>query len=175
MKIYLNHFNCNRNENNDFLIAYKYVNDLIISWLSYLYRRVIRGAVVVFLLKGLWFGMFVVDIYGPEGRRGIAPTWNCTHIFKRLINLFVYIKLIFFVNNFLVYSLVDILGIKPAPGDHESNFKKVGAIPCWCNNKWTGREWESIIIYKSIFFDFSIFLPFQSKLNEKEKKDMVWL
>jgi hypothetical protein len=24
---------------------------------------------------------------------------------------------------------VDIIGIKPAPSDHESNFKKVGAIP----------------------------------------------
>ena len=26
--------------------------------------------------------------------------------------------------------LVDIVGIKPVPGDHESNFKKMGAIPC---------------------------------------------
>ena len=24
---------------------------------------------------------------------------------------------------------MDIIGIKPHPGDHESNFKKVGAIP----------------------------------------------
>ena len=24
-----------------------------------------------------------------------------------------------------------IIGIKPAPGDHESNFKKVGSIPFW--------------------------------------------
>ena len=24
------------------------------------------------------------------------------------------------------------IGIKPAPGDYESNFKKVSAIPCGC-------------------------------------------
>ena len=30
---------------------------------------------------------------------------------------------------------VDIIGMKPAPGDQESNFKKVGAIPCGCNTK----------------------------------------
>ena len=27
--------------------------------------------------------------------------------------------------------------MKPAPGDQELNFKKVGAIPCWCNTKST--------------------------------------
>ena len=32
---------------------------------------------------------------------------------------------------------MDIIGIKPNPGDDESNFKKVGAIPCGCNTKWT--------------------------------------
>ena len=37
----------------------------------------------------------------------------------------------------LFISLVDIKEIQPAPGDHESNFKKVGAIPCGCNTKWT--------------------------------------
>ena len=26
--------------------------------------------------------------------------------------------------------LVDIIGIKPVPGDHKCNFEKVGAIPC---------------------------------------------
>ena len=25
---------------------------------------------------------------------------------------------------------MDIIGVKPAPGDQEYNFKKVGAIPC---------------------------------------------
>ena len=33
--------------------------------------------------------------------------------------------------------LVDILGIKPNPSVQESNFKKVGAIPCGCNTKRT--------------------------------------
>ena len=27
--------------------------------------------------------------------------------------------------------------MKPAPGDHESNFKKVGSIPCWFNTMET--------------------------------------
>ena len=29
------------------------------------------------------------------------------------------------------------IGIKPAPSDHESNFKKVGSIPCGFNNMGT--------------------------------------
>ena len=37
----------------------------------------------------------------------------------------------------LFILLVDIRGIKPAPGDLESNFKKVGAIPCGCNTNGT--------------------------------------
>ena len=36
---------------------------------------------------------------------------------------------------YLIYPLVDIIGIKPAPGDHKSNLKEVGAIPCGCNSK----------------------------------------
>ena len=31
--------------------------------------------------------------------------------------------------------MVVIIGIKQAPSDHESNFKKVGSIPCWFNIK----------------------------------------
>ena len=39
---------------------------------------------------------------------------------------------------FILFSpLVDIIGIKPAPGDNEFNFKKVIAIPCGCNTKCT--------------------------------------
>ena len=34
--------------------------------------------------------------------------------------------------------LVYIIGIKPAPGEHESIFKKMGEILCGCNTKWTG-------------------------------------
>ena len=30
-----------------------------------------------------------------------------------------------------------IIEIKLAPGDHESNFKRVGEIPCGCNTKCT--------------------------------------
>ena len=32
---------------------------------------------------------------------------------------------------------MDIIGIKPAPGNNESNFKKVGANPCGCNTNGT--------------------------------------
>ena len=32
-----------------------------------------------------------------------------------------------------------IIGIKPAPGDHESNIKKVDAIPCGCNTNGTKK------------------------------------
>jgi hypothetical protein len=72
------------------------------------------------------------------GRRGIAPTRNCIHLLKNVSNLFVCIKLNFFLKIIFLYlfiPLVDIIGIKSAPGDHESNFKKVGAIPCGCNTK----------------------------------------
>ena len=40
-----------------------------------------------------------------------------------------------FFNWFIL--LVDIIGIKSAPGDHKCNFKKVGAILCQCNTKRT--------------------------------------
>ena len=39
----------------------------------------------------------------------------------------------------LFIPLIDIIGIKPAPGNHESNFKKVGAILCGCNTKLTDQ------------------------------------
>jgi hypothetical protein len=67
------------------------------------------------------------------GRRGIAPKRNCTHILKKCIKyIFVCIKITFTYNfPFFIWfiPLVDIIGIKPAPDDHESYFKKVGAIP----------------------------------------------
>ena len=71
------------------------------------------------------------------GRRGIAPTRNCTHFLKSVLNIFLCIKLNFFSYNYVSFiflnTLMVIIGIKPAPSDHESNFKKVGAIPCGCN------------------------------------------
>ena len=39
---------------------------------------------------------------------------------------FLFLQFPFFIG---FISLVVIIGIKPAPGDHESNLKKVGAIP----------------------------------------------
>ena len=47
-------------------------------------------------------------------------------------------KTYFLSYNFLSLSyLVDMIGIKPVPSDHKSNFKKLSAIPCGCNIKWT--------------------------------------
>ena len=36
--------------------------------------------------------------------------------------------------------LVDIIGIKPAHGDHEFNFKKVSTIKYGCNTNWTQKN-----------------------------------
>ena len=60
----------------------------------------------------VWYACFKI------GWRGIAPKRNCTHLKKKqTLNLFVWIK--------------------PAPSDHESKSKKVNAIPCEWNTKWT--------------------------------------
>ena len=68
---------------------------------------------------------------------GTAPIF-----FKSVLYLFVCIKLNFFLKFFslyLIYSLsgLDIRGIKPAPGDHESNRNKVDVIPRGCNTTRT--------------------------------------
>ena len=39
------------------------------------------------------------------------------------------LKIYFFLSYYLIYSLGGCNGIKPAPGDNESHFKKTGAIP----------------------------------------------
>ena len=50
----------------------------------------------------------------------------------------------FFSYNFPFFMwfipLLYIIEIKPAPGDHEYNFKKVGAILCGCNSKRTKKS-----------------------------------
>ena len=78
--------------------------------------------------------------YVPDkkgGRRKIAPTRICTHLLRNILNLFVCIKLNFFLYSF--YSFGGYNRNNPAPGDHESNLKKVGAIPCGCNTKRTKK------------------------------------
>ena len=62
----------------------------------------------------------------------IAPTRNCIHLLKNVLNLFVCIKLNFFITIFLSLSdLFYIIRIRPAPGDHERKWLqfRVGAIP----------------------------------------------
>ena len=70
-------------------------------------------------------------ISSNRGRRRIAPTRNCTHPLKSLLNLFGCIKFFFLQFSFLdlIYSLGGYNMNKPAPSDHESNFKKGVAIP----------------------------------------------
>ena len=61
---------------------------------------------------------------------------------------FVYIKLFFFL--YIINILEVIIGIKPATGDHESNFNNVGSIPFGFNVMGTvidcmmitSRYWE---------------------------------
>ena len=60
--------------------------------------------------------------------------------FKKYINYFCMHKTFPFFIWFIF--LVNIIGIKLAPGDYESNFKKVGAIPCGCNKNWTTFIYE---------------------------------
>ena len=60
---------------------------------------------------------------------------NCTHLLEIVLNLFVWTKLNFSFL-YLIYSHGGYnRNKKPAPCDQESNFKKVGAIPCGCNTK----------------------------------------
>ena len=49
---------------------------------------------------------------------------------------------------------MDIIGIKPTSGDHESNFKKVGAIPCGCNTNGTHNYVNFHAIY---YFTIKLF------------------
>ena len=116
----------------------------------------------------------MADLYGPMGRRGIAPTRNCTYIFKNVINLIVCIKLIFFLQfpfYFWFIPLVDIIGRKLAPGDNKFNFKKVGAIPCGCATAWTGPMACSdglTVIYKYKYIYIKVFFnPFVSLITVK--------
>ena len=99
------------------------------------------------------------------GRRGIAPSRNCTNIFKNVINLFVCIKLIFFSFTisflYLIYSLGGYKMNKTH--DHEFNFKKMGAIPCGCNTKWTLHY-----IMKYTLVMTNIFVGCKNLLNEKK-------
>ena len=44
--------------------------------------------------------LFVVELH-PHG---IAPTWNCIHLFKNVLNLLVCIKFNFFLTTFLSLS-----------------------------------------------------------------------
>ena len=75
----------------------------------------VDGKIIVILKLSIFF-LVDVELY-PHG---IAS------IFRNVLKLFVWVKLKLFLTIF--FSLSD-LEIKPAPGDHKSNFKKVSAIP----------------------------------------------
>ena len=74
-------------------------------------------------------------------------------------------------------TLEVVIGIKPAPGDHKSNFKKVGSIPCGFNSNGTDKlctiwyiqiSFQEIIIwnFKSFLIQnfFLIWIAFINKL-----------
>ena len=100
---------------------------------------------------------------------GISPIF-----WRNVLDLFVLIKLNFSCNfPFFIWfiPLVDILGIKPALGDHESNFKKEGAIPFGCNNKWTTQIYFRILyVYeirrKYILLKFRILSYLEIKIHK---------
>ena len=73
-----------------------------------------------------------------------------------------------------------IIGIKLAPGDHESNFKKVGPIPYGCNTKGTAlNSWwsESYDEPKSVNFYTILYLfsnpDFFSERKRKVKNNNI--
>ena len=87
-----------------------------------------------------FFGIFKLDFkfLCLPAKMAVSIFWANVIRIKKMINLFVCIKLPFFIWFIL---LMDIIRIKTAPGDNESNFKKVSAIPCGCNTKWAFFEW----------------------------------
>ena len=74
---------------------------------------------------------------------------------------FICIKLILFSYILSFFFLFDtfeiIIGIKPAPGDNKSNFKKVGSIPCGFNTMGTNKpvllRLKRVFVCDAIFSD----------------------
>ena len=62
-------------------------------------------------------------------------------------------KLFSYNFSFFIWSipLMNIIGIKSAHGNYEYNFKKVGAISCGFNNKWTAINNENIKSFGEIY------------------------
>ena len=91
-----------------------------------------------------------------KGRLGIEPKTGLNHFLKTALNIFCTHKTdFFFLNSFFFYlsnTMEVIIGIKPAPGDHKSNFKKVGSIPFGFNTMGTERR-SSLISLKRKYFD----------------------
>ena len=84
------------------------------------------------------------------GRREIEPKTGLNPFFKTALNVFfVCIKLIFFLDffSFISFNTLEvIIGIKSAPGDHKTNFKKVGSIPFGFNTNGN-HQYHNFFIY----------------------------
>ena len=67
-----------------------------------------------------------------DGRRGIETYTGLNPFFKIALKVFLYaLNWFFFINSFFLIQYIVVYNRnKIAPGDHESNFKKVGSIPC---------------------------------------------
>ena len=82
--------------------------------------------------------------------RGIEPNTGLNLFLKIALNVFCAYKTVFFsyILSFFIYfnTLQVIIGIKPAPGDHESNFKNVGSI-LFGFNTLRILEYKTIIVF----------------------------
>ena len=58
---------------------------------------------------------------------------------------------------------MDSIGISPAPGNHESYYKKVGAIPCGCKTNGT---------FVSIFYNLHIYIYMHSDKKLKMRLEL---
>ena len=117
------------------------------------------------------FLSFFAEVFA--GRRGIAPTRNCTHLLINLLNLFWRIKLNFFLQFsflYLIYSLsgynrIKISGCNSAWVQYQVNrfcykfsFLLSGIIVCLITDKKLWKEKRINTTGKSIFFFFISFL-----------------
>ena len=84
------------------------------------------------------FTFFNTCTYDISCKHGIEPNTGFNTYFKTALNVFsmyFFSWILFFFIWFNTFEVI--IGIKPVPGDHESNFKKVGSIPCGFNTKGT--------------------------------------
>ena len=108
------------------------------------------------------FKTFTIEIYPTyifDGRRGIAPTRNCTHLLNNVLNLFVCINLNFFLTFFflsLIYSLGGYNRNKTRPRRPQIQFLESG-----CNSVWVYYQVNHFLSthkHKQIYIEIFLFI-----------------